>query len=393
MTRPLLQVRGVSKSFSQTTSVSERFSSLARILVTGKPKLTLPVISDISFDVSPGQSLAIVGGNGAGKSTLLKLITGVMEPSSGSISKTGSVAALLELGAGFDPEQTGLENLRMNAGFLGLSVTQVETHLEEIIAFADIGEAIHEPVKHYSSGMVVRLGFAVVAAVKPDLLITDEVLAVGDESFQKKCIRWIEHYLDQGGTLLMVSHNMYQVQKLCQEAIWLDRGVVRQKGDVFAVTQQYLAWHEQKDAKAIAREHRQASLGHYGIEAMHLNDAADGEAEVLSGGTLSVSLRIKNSEPRSPVVLVGIVRADGSPVYGVATDHDGFEVPTSVNGYISIACHFTNLPLLPGVYKVRAHTLDAEGLRVIDSCEQALIVSGQTRELGSVRIPHHWGNP
>jgi lipopolysaccharide transport system ATP-binding protein len=393
MTRPLLQVRGVSKSFSQTTSVSERFSSLARILISGKPKLTLPVISDISFDVSPGQSLAIVGGNGAGKSTLLKLITGVMEPSSGSITKTGSVATLLELGAGFDPEQTGLENLRMNAGFLGLSVTQVETHLEEIIAFADIGEAIHEPVKHYSSGMVVRLGFAVVAAVKPDLLITDEVLAVGDESFQKKCIRWIEHYLDQGGTLLMVSHNMYQVQKLCQEAIWLDRGVVRQKGDVFAVTQQYLAWHEQKDAKAIAREHRQASLGHYGIEAMHLNDAADGETEVISGGTLSVSLRIKNSESRSPVVLVGIVRADGSPVYGVATDHDGFEVPTAVNGYVSIACHFTNLPLLPGVYKVRAHTLDAEGLRVIDSCERALIVSGQTRELGSVRIPHHWGNP
>ena len=393
MSSPLLQVRGVSKSFSQTTSVSERFSSMARILFSRKPKLTLPVISDISFDVYPSQSLAIVGGNGAGKSTLLKLVTGVMEPSSGTINRTGSVAALLELGAGFDPEQTGLENLRMNAGFLGLSVRQVETHLEEIIDFADIGEAIYEPVKHYSSGMVVRLGFAVVAAVKPDLLITDEVLAVGDESFQKKCIRWIEHYLDQGGTLLMVSHNMYQVQKLCQEAIWLDQGVVRQKGDVFEVTQQYLAWHEQKDAKAIAREHRPASVGQYGIEEMRLNGDADGEAKVVAGGTLSVSVHIKTSDLRSPVVLVGIVRADGSPVYGVATDHDGFKVPAAVDGYVAIACHFTDLPLLPGVYTVRAHTLDAEGLRIMDSCERGLVVSGQTRELGSVRIPHHWGNP
>ena len=237
MTRSLLKLNGIGKSYPPTFHSSQRLAAMWQILARGQAGGGTRVLEDVSLEVCQGQSLAIIGANGAGKSTLLKVITGVLAPSAGSIEQSGTRAALLELGAGFDPEYSGMDNLRMNATFLGLRRQEINERLDDILAFADIGESIHEPVKHYSSGMVVRLGFAVVASVRPDLLITDEVLAVGDESFQKKCIRWIEGYLDGGGTLLMVSHNMYQVQKLCRQAIWLDQGRARRYGDVFDVTQ------------------------------------------------------------------------------------------------------------------------------------------------------------
>jgi len=381
-----------------------------KILASGQAPEGTSVIEGIDFEVRRGESLAIIGANGAGKSTLLKLITGVLAPSQGSIETQGTTAALLELGAGFDPEYTGLENLKMNAAFLGLSRQEIADRLDDILAFADIGEAIHEPVKHYSSGMIVRLGFAVVAVVKPDLLITDEVLAVGDESFQKKCIRWLERYLENGGTLLMVSHNMYQVQKLCKHAIWLDDGGIRRQGDVFDVTQRYLAWHERKDAEHLSESRAKPSTVQYAITQLSifnsdqvLGDLAADEANKVSanqaelvlemGQSLSVSLSIQSPDARAPVVLIGLVRADGTPVYGVATDHDDHTIALSETGQAQVLCQFPDLPLLPGGYRVRAHTLDPEGLRVHDSAECALTIRGQTRELGMVRLTHHWQSP
>lgn len=392
MNEVLLKVEGLSKSFAHSGKVSGRFRALLKILTQGRaPEGTL-VLHDIEFEVRRGQSLAIIGANGAGKSTLLKLITGVLAPSTGSVQVNGTTAALLELGAGFDPEYTGLENLKMNAAFLGLSREEIHNKLDEILAFADIGDAIHEPVKHYSSGMIVRLGFAVVAVVKPALLITDEVLAVGDESFQKKCIRWIEQYLAEGGTLLMVSHNMYQVQKLCQHAIWLDQGTVHRQGDVFDVTQRYLAWHEAKDQKSIAEQARQPRHGQYALTYLRLNDQDPSDELVIQmGQTLKVSVQVKAPDDRAPVVLVGLVRADGTPVYGVATDHDGYMPNAPVGGVVSVVCRFPSLPLLPGGYKVRAHALDPEGLRVHDTQELSFLVSGQSRALGMVQLQHEWG--
>jgi len=387
---PLLKVESVSKSFAHSGKVSGRFRALLEILWQGKSPQGTAVLKDIDFEVRQGQSLAIIGGNGAGKSTLLKLVTGVLAASSGHIQSRGSTAALLELGAGFDPEYTGLENLHMNAAFLGLSRTEIAERLDDILAFADIGEAIHEPVKHYSSGMIVRLGFAVVAVVKPDLLITDEVLAVGDESFQKKCIRWIEQYLADGGTLLMVSHNMYQVQKLCQHAIWLDDGKIREQGDVFDVTQRYLAWHEAKDAKAVERQSSSKSLGLYTICKVSLNGENAEEIVLQIGQSLCVDIELESADQRPPVVLVGLVRADGTPVYGVATDHDGQTLPAPVAGQNHLSCHFPNIQLLPGSYRVRVHSLDPEGLRIHDTQERSLQIAGKTRELGMVRLAHEW---
>ena len=170
-----------------------------------------------SFELTRGESLGVIGENGAGKSTLLKIIAGVIQPTRGTVAVNGRVGALLELGSGFHPDYTGLANIDLAAALLGLTPREIAAKRDEIIAFADIGEHIHDPIKHYSSGMVVRLGFAVATALAPDVLITDEVLAVGDESFQKKCIAWMERYLADGGTLLLCSHSMYHVQKLCRE--------------------------------------------------------------------------------------------------------------------------------------------------------------------------------
>ncbi len=410
MSEVLLRLDQVGKVFPPTVSASQRLGALWRILRSGRSGEGTPVLESISFEVRRGESMAVIGANGAGKSTLLKIITGVLAPSSGSLQQQGSRAALLELGAGFDPEYTGLENLRMNATFLGLSQRQVDERMDDILSFADIGASIHEPVKHYSSGMVVRLGFAVVASVSPDLLITDEVLAVGDESFQKKCIRWIEQYLDQGGTMLMVSHNMYQVQKLCRQALWLEGGRAREHGDVFDVTQSYLAWHERQDARDAASGSGHAHPELYGVSDLSVARAGDdyggdgddnsgedgsvqcsGEPRLAMGEDLLIDLTLRSPDGRAPVALVGLVRADGTPVYGVASDHDD-AVARMVNGEFHYRIRFTDLPLLPGGYVVRGHAMDPEGLRVHDTAEVPFTVSGRSRELGLVRLSHRWGD-
>ena len=386
MSDVLLAVDDVGKRFPPAAARSGRFRAFWRCLVSGRSEEGTSVLEGISFDVRPGESVGIIGANGAGKSTLLKIITGVLSPSSGSVEVSGRISALLELGAGFEPEYTGLENLRMNAGFLGLSRAQIDERLDDILAFADIGDAIHEPIKHYSSGMVVRLGFAIVASVRPDLLITDEVLAVGDESFQKKCIRWVENYMARGGTLLMVSHNMYHVQKLCKKAVWLEDGRARAVGDVFDVTQAYLAWHERKDSQA--REKRRAeSSALYRVDDLRLTPASDdGPTVIEAGGSLSVRLELDSPDSRPPVALVGLVRADG-----IASDHDEARPEASEeDGRFTITLNFPELPLLPGGYVVRAHAMDPEGLRIHDTVEAEFTVRGRSRALGLVEIRHDW---
>lgn len=393
MSRALLRLSGIEKSYPPTFHSSQRLGAMWQILTRGHAGGGTRVLEAVSLEVRQGESLAIIGANGAGKSTLLKVITGVLSPSAGTMEQSGSRAALLELGAGFDPEYSGMDNLRMNATFLGLKRQEINERLDDILAFADIGKSIHEPVKHYSSGMVVRLGFAVVASVRPDLLITDEVLAVGDESFQKKCIRWIENYLDQGGTLLMVSHNMYQVQKLCRQAMWLDQGRARRYGDVFDVTQAYLAWHERQDARDVSIGQGHAGPEHYGVSELRIADDHSGEPALEMGQDLLIDLALRSPDGRAPVALLGLVRADGTPVYGVASDHDDVELMADANGQFRIRLRFPAVKLLPGGYVVRGHAMDPEGLRVHDTAEVPFTVTGRSRELGLVRLNHEWLKP
>ena len=345
-------------------------------------------LDDISFDLAAGESLGIIGENGAGKSTLLKVVAGVITPTRGSVDVRGRVGALLELGSGFHPEYSGLANIDLAAALLGLTPSEIAAKRDEIVAFADIGEHIHDPIKHYSSGMVVRLGFAVATALRPDVLITDEVLAVGDESFQKKCVAWMENYLAGGGTLLLCSHSMYHVQKLCRAALWLKDGRIVRHGPSPEVTQAYLAYHEEKSvgAKKPIAAPRASAEGYYAIQSL----SVDPPGRIAAGATLAVRGEVYSPDDRVPVVLIGLVRADGTPVYGVATDMDGV-APVRVRAQrFAFWLTFPQLPLLPGKYLVRAHALDPEGVRLFDNVEQPFVVEGTTRELGLVRIGHAW---
>jgi lipopolysaccharide transport system ATP-binding protein len=388
----LVSARGLGKAYPQVFRPRDRVRALWRLLRGSPDSSATVVLRDVDLEVRRGESLGLIGENGAGKSTLLKLLTGVLTPTTGTVQVGGRVGALLELGAGFHPEYSGRDNIAMSAALYGLSAQEMRERFGEIIEFADIGHYIDEPVKHYSSGMVVRLGFAVVAALRPDLLITDEVLAVGDESFQKKCVRWMEEYLDAGGTLILVSHSMYHVQKLCRHACWLRHGAVTAYGDVFDVSQKYLAYHEAKLAAPPLRS--EGGAGH-GAE-FHLLDLRLNELEqetpllLESEGTLRVSVGVHSRDGRVPVVVIGIARIDGTPVYGVSTEMDGVQPAAESATVFRVEVDFPNLCLLPGSYVVKAHPLDSEGVRLFDTIERPLTIRGNSREFGLVRLTHTW---
>jgi lipopolysaccharide transport system ATP-binding protein len=386
--RMYLSLSHVGKDYAKIASRAGRVRLVWDLLRGHGAASVFRALDDVTFDLRPGASLGISGDNGAGKSTLLKIIAGVIKPTRGSVVVNGRVGALLELGSGFHPEYSGLANIDLAAALLGLSPPEVGKKRDAIIEFADLGEHIDEPIKHYSSGMVVRLGFAVATALDPDVLITDEVLAVGDESFQKKCIAWIETFLAGGGTLLLCSHSMYHVQKLCRDALWLKDGVVVRYGDAPSVTQAYLAWHEEKSAetKTPIPQPVASAAGVYAVQSLTLDPGDD----VMQGATLVVRGDVYSPDGRAPVVLVGIVRADGTPVYGVSTDMDRI-APTKVDTHTyRFVLEFPRLELLPGKYTLRAHALDPEGVRLFDHVESSLVVRGDAREFGMVRLPHAW---
>ena len=388
MAAPLLHLSGVGKDYAKLETNAGRIGLVLDILLGRGVTRAFRALDDVSFDLAAGESLGIIGENGAGKSTLLKVVAGVITPTRGHIDVRGRVGALLELGSGFHPEYSGLANIDLSAALLGLTPAEIAAKRDEIVAFADIGEHIHESIKHYSSGMVVRLGFAVATALEPDILITDEVLAVGDESFQKKCVAWMESYLANGGTLLLCSHSMYHVQKLCRNALWLKDGRTIRQGPAAEVTQAYLAYHEEKSAvgKQPIPPARARVEGYYAIQALEL----DPPERVAAGATLIVRGEVFSPDDRVPVVLVGLVRADGTPVYGVATDMDGAAPARIAARRFAFSLAFPDLPLLPGKYCARAHALDPEGVRLFDNVERPFVVEGATRELGLVRIEHVW---
>jgi lipopolysaccharide transport system ATP-binding protein len=387
----LAETRNLGKSYPLVFRSRDRLRALWHLLAGRGHAESVTVLKDVNIRVRRGESLGLIGENGAGKSTLLKLLTGVLTPSTGSVTVNARVGALLELGAGFHPEYSGRDNIALAAALYGLDAAEMRSKLPQIIDFADIGRYIDEPVKHYSSGMVVRLGFAIVAALRPDLLITDEVLAVGDEAFQKKCVRWIEDYLAGGGTLILVSHSMYHVQKLCRQACWIKQGEVAASGDVYSVTQAYLAYQESKSAPAAQdREALLAQNPEFHLLDLSLNDAPATPLVLAQGQALRARVRVQSRDGRVPVVVFGIVRADGTPVYGVSSEMDDVR-PRRESEHVFVAeIAFPQLALLPGAYIIKAHPLDPEAIRLFDTLERGLTISGQSREFGLVRLRHEW---
>jgi len=241
-----VQVRGLSKNYRLYEKPEDRlkesiYAAFNRLFGRGPAKYSgeFKALSNVSFDVKRGETIGIIGCNGSGKSTLLQMICGTLGPSSGTIKVNGRVAALLELGSGFNPEFTGRENVYMNATIFGMTAKELDEKYEEIVAFADIGDFLDQPVKTYSSGMMLRLAFAVVAHVNADILVIDEALSVGDAIFTQKCMRFIKSF-QQKGTLMFVSHDLSAVQNLCEYAIWLEKGAIRMMGVSRDVTNAYL---------------------------------------------------------------------------------------------------------------------------------------------------------
>lgn len=251
----LIRFQQVSKKFrlnrQKTRTIFDLFSRLVR---RREPQEYFWPLQDVSFTLTGGVTTGIIGENGSGKSTLLKLVSRILEPTSGVVEISGRVSALLELGAGFHHELTGRENIYLHASLLGLQRTQIDAVLEQIIDFADLGPFIDTPVKHYSSGMYARLGFAIAIYVEPDILLVDEVLAVGDESFQRRCLDAIHRLQARGVAILLVSHSLSQILQLCDQCLWLDKGKLVAIGETRAVVRRYLAAVDEEMAQRLLDE-------------------------------------------------------------------------------------------------------------------------------------------
>lgn len=320
---PLLTVAGLCKSFSLYASPLDR---LKERLFGGEHHQVHHAVSDVDFTVFPGESLALIGQNGAGKSTLLKLITGVLLPDAGTVERRGKITGLLELGTGFDHELSGLENITVNGSLLGMSSQEIAARQNEIIEFAELGEYIHQPMRTYSSGMLMRLGFAIAIHADPSCFVVDEALAVGDARFQQKCLRKIREFQAQGGSLLFVSHDLASVKMLCNRALVLDKGKVVFTGapdEAVNYYYQVIARLEAADASASKAVRGEAGYGLMKVRIVSawLENAAGGRSCSFSAGE-QVSLHIQVLAEESVGELeLGVLIRDrfGQDIFGTNT--------------------------------------------------------------------------
>ena len=256
-----IRFHGVSKRFALNRSRDRSFVDLLQRMVRrAQPPEYFWPLREVSFDVPRGCTFGIIGENGSGKSTILKLISRILEPTAGGVQINGRVSALLELGAGFHPDLTGRDNIFLNGSLLGFSRVELAQVMDAIIEFADIGPFIDTPVKHYSSGMYARLGFAIAVHVDPDILLVDEVLAVGDENFQRRCLDVIQRLQSQGKTIVIVSHSLSQVAEMCDMGLWLDEGRVAAYGEMQSVVRTYLRSVDNDTAQRLSAENALAIL-------------------------------------------------------------------------------------------------------------------------------------
>ena len=381
----LVEMKGVSKSFPRVQHSAQRLSAIWHAL-RGKPEAdAIAVLTDIDLSVERGESLALIGENGAGKSTLLKILAGVLHPTTGSTSVHCKVGALLELGAGFHQEFSGRENIELAALLMGMSPRQIQRAMPAIIEFADIGRYIDEPIKHYSSGMVVRLGFAIVSVFKPRLLITDEVLAVGDEPFQRKCTQWIENYLRQDGTLLLVSHSMAEVRRLCRKAIWIHHGRIQASGETDQVVDSYLQYTEEKLRQSDPIDDDYDGSGYRIIE-LKINNQGQQDMVILDAPRLRVTAIVHASDDRPPVIALGIKDIHGAAVYGTTSEIDGASpIRIGAKRYRFEVC-FELDALNPGRYWLNGHAMEPEGLRLYDTVIREFELPGEALGAGYLRL-------
>jgi len=316
-------------------------------------------LRNISFEIKKGEVVGIIGGNGAGKSTLLKILSRITEPSEGRIGINGRVGSLLEVGTGFHAELTGRENIHLNGAILGMRRAEIARKFDEIIAFAELDKFLDTPVKHYSSGMYMRLAFAVAAHLETEILIVDEVLAVGDAAFQKKCLGKMNTVAKAGRTVLFVSHNMGAIMQLCTKAIILDQGRLRNQGPCREVTKEYLASMVRQDKMDLRNEKRRSGDGRLRFVAAYLRDEKGERTELpVAGHAVDVVLEFEAQEELTQVqFMLTIFNHVGVAVTHCNMDAEGkrFRVPA---GRGHVTCRIPKLPLPHGQYKISAVAAD-----------------------------------
>jgi lipopolysaccharide transport system ATP-binding protein len=335
-------------------------------------------LNDVSFEIKQGDRVGIIGRNGAGKSTLLKILSRITEPTKGSIRIKGRVASLLEVGTGFHPELTGRENVFLNGAILGMEKTEIQRKFDEIVAFAEVEKFLDTPVKRYSSGMYVRLAFAVAAHLEPEILIVDEVLAVGDAAFQKKCLGKMEDVSKEGRTILFVSHSMSTLTSLCQRAIWLMSGQVYQEGDAEHITSKYLTYGAENSGDVLIPDRLPSSR--FRFKRLTLLNPQN---QITSSFDLRKPIRIRleyqiDQQVSNLEISLRVDNSSGIPIF--STNRSSYLLPNFEAGnYVSeleIPAHF----LSPSTYSITiaAHIPKIETLAVHDS-----LMSFDIEETGS----------
>jgi ABC-type polysaccharide/polyol phosphate transport system ATPase subunit len=401
-----------------------QFKTLKSALLTGsllsdlRPDQTFTALDAVSFEVPRGCTFGVIGENGSGKSTLLKLLAGITKPTRGQIEVDGRISALIELGAGFHPEISGRENVAINGIMLGLSKREVEERFEEIVAFAELEDFIEAPVKTYSSGMYVRLGFAVAIHVDPDVLLIDEVLAVGDEAFTRKCLDKIGEFRRRGKTILLVTHSLGLVEKMCDDVIWLRHGRVADRGDPKRVVDAYLTYVAGGEEARLTQEHQRAAEevvavpsppsaeepaphgyreGRWGsrdieITGVTLRDARGRRRYVYAPGeTLAIELSVRVHHPVDDFVFgLGLFTADGVSVYGTNTHIEEYRSKRAEgDGLVRLVLE--NLRLVEGTYllDVAAHKRDGTPFDYHRGL-YSFRVKSRIKDVGSYRPEHQW---
>lgn len=354
-------------------------------------------VQDVSFEVPHGQVFGIIGSNGSGKSTLLKCLTGILTPDKGEIRSDGKVAALLELGAGFHPELSGRENIGLNGAILGMSKNDIEHKFDEIVEFAGLEKFIDTPVKNYSSGMVVRLGFAIAINVEPEILIIDEVLAVGDEEFQQRCFQKIEQFRREGRTIVFVSHGLTQVSQFCNDALWLEKGIVNTIGPAYEVVSSYTGIahnveHEQNESISNDVLDRWGT-GEARISKVTMSSRGEETHVFDSGAPFTVRVEYEILQPITELVVgIRITHLHGFNVFGSNTKRRGIALPADRQKG-SVEFIVDSLPILEGTFDLTIDVSDNAEVNPYDHLEKAVrfnVIQRGSFDEGVTRVGGKW---
>lgn len=408
----VIEVKNISKNFK--IFKDKGFTIKEKLLFKNRREYEERVVLDnISFSINKGQAVGLIGKNGCGKSTILKLLSRILYPNSGSIEMVGRVSALIELGAGFHPDMTGRENIFINASIFGLTRKEIEQRLEDIIKFSELEKFIDNPVRTYSSGMYMRLAFSVAINVDANILLIDEILAVGDINFQSKCFKKLKEIKEKGATIIIVSHSMEQIEQICDRSIWIDNGRIQKDGTPIEVHSKYMKYMSELELNSWDRESLKKAkkiidkeeIGYWSngeklrwgnqkavIKNTYLVDSKNQKVEVIkSGDFIKLCIKYDLYEQIDDAIFgIGIYRIDGVQCYGTNTRIEKFPmINLKKSGIVEL--EFTSFNLLSGKYVFDVTIEMGVGIAV-DYYKKAIecVVYSDIMDAGIVRLEHKW---